>query len=30
VSDILSKLGMTRRVEAAGFAIRLAARKPQQ
>jgi DNA-binding NarL/FixJ family response regulator len=29
VSDILSKLGMTRRVEAAGFAIRRAARKPQ-
>jgi two-component system response regulator DevR len=28
VSDILSKLGMTRRVEAAGFAIRRAARKP--
>lgn len=30
VSDILSKLGMTRRVEAAGFAIRRAARRPQQ
>jgi DNA-binding NarL/FixJ family response regulator len=28
VSDILSKLGLTRRVEAAGFAIRRAARKP--
>jgi DNA-binding NarL/FixJ family response regulator len=30
VSDILSKLGMSRRVEAAGFAIRRSARKPQQ
>jgi DNA-binding NarL/FixJ family response regulator len=28
VSDILSKLGLTRRVEAAGFSIRRAARKP--
>jgi len=28
VSDILSKLGLTRRVEAAGFAIRRAAKKP--
>lgn len=28
VSDILSKLGMTRRVEAAGFAIRRAAKRP--
>lgn len=30
VSDILSKLGLTRRVEAAGFAIRRAAQRPQE
>jgi two-component system, NarL family, response regulator DevR len=30
VSDILSKLGITRRVEAAGFAIRRAAKRPPE
>jgi len=30
VSDILSKLGLTRRVEAAGFAIRRAAKRPPE
>lgn len=30
VSDILSKLGLTRRVEAAGFAIRRATQRPQE
>jgi len=30
VSDILSKLGLTRRVEAAGFAIRRAANRPSE